>query len=175
MIDSKKLTGLIKKIAGGAKTQRDDIQAALVGCAYHAQVHGNVEAFNQLFQAVGKGTRIAGMSMWAATYAPVHFKDGKALLSKTRRDEYDGTPEDFDADLQESAMWYDTVEAETPSNPWDSAMFLKKLDAYLVQQIKKAEKNDGNVAEVVRLIEMALRVQTTKLEESLALVETEAA
>jgi hypothetical protein len=172
-MESKKLTALIKKIAGNSGTLRDDIQSALIGCAFHAQVHGNVTAFNQLFQAVGKGTRIAGMSMWAATYAPVHFKDGTALLSKNRRDEFDGTPEEFEADLADSAKWYDTVEAETPANPWDSSMFLKKLDVYLVQQIKKAEKNDGNVAEILKNLEMALRIQTTKLEEVSVLAEVE--
>lgn len=159
-MEAKLLSKLIKSIGARTATLRDDIQKALIGCAFHAQVHRNTAMFDQLFDAVGAGTRKEGMLKWASIYAPIHFKDGKVVLSDKRQKEYDGTPEEFQKDIDASEKWYAIVEAEKVANPWDSLKFAEMLTLYLENAAKKAEKNgDPALAQLVKDAEMLLRVK----------------
>lgn len=174
-METKKLSALIKSIGKNAATLREDIQTALIGCAYHAQAHRNVAAFDQLITAVGNGTRLDGITRWIAQNAPVHFVEGKATLSSDRQKEFAGTLDEYMADLAESAKWYDMAPPNNVQKDWDSANFLNSLAAYLGTQLKKADKNDASVAEIIKNLEMSLRVQITKLEDECQVEELDAA
>lgn len=159
-MESKKLNSLITSIAGRSKTMRDDIQKALIGCAFHAQVHRNTDPFNRLFDAVGPGTRLEGMLKWASIYAPVHFKDEKVILSDKRQKECLLSAEELTAELNEAPEWFALAKEEKVANPWDSVAFAEKLAMYLEQSAKKADKaGDPALAALIKDAEMLLRVQ----------------
>lgn len=161
-MEAKKLNTLIKSIGAGAKKAREQIQTALVGCAYQAAFHRNTDPFNRLFGAVGNGTRKEGMLKWASTYAPVHFSKGEVKLSGARQKEMAATmtEEQFFAEMAGAALWHDMVKPEPVANPWDSVKFAEALALHLEQAAKKAEKNgDSELAKLVQDAEMLFRVR----------------
>ena len=163
-METSKLNSLIKRIGKNAASQRDDIQAALIGCAYMSQMHRNTTPFNSLFKAVGPGTRLEGMLKWASLYAPVHFKNGDVVLSDKRQKEAATiTVEELQATLDASEKWYALVKPEKVENPWDSLKFAEGLALYLEQAAKKAEKNgDATMAAIVKDAEMLFRVELNR-------------
>lgn len=171
MIEARKLTALIKSIKGNAGKLRENIQSALIGCAYHAQVHRNVAAFDQLFEAVGNGTRIEGMTRWVKKYAPVHFVDGVATLSDSRQKDYKGEAAEYEAELADSAKWYDMQPKNDVQKEWDSVAELDNVISLLDKKAKQADKHDSVVAKVYRDLAIAARIQKTKLIDTMELVE----
>lgn len=161
-MELKKLNTLISSIGKKSATLRDDIQEALIGCAEQAQLHRNTTPFNNLFKAVGTGTRLEGMLKWASIYAPVHFKDGKVVLSDKRQKEYDGTVEELAATLATSEKWYAIAKPEPIANPWDSEKFAETLALYLENAAKKADKEDHELAKLIQTAEMVFRAHLNK-------------
>jgi hypothetical protein len=162
-MELKKLNTLISSIGKKASGLHDDIQQALIGCAEQAQLHRNTTPFNNLFKAVGAGTRLEGMLKWASLYAPVHFKDEKVVLSDKRQKEYDGTAEELAAALATSEKWYALSKPEKVANPWDSAKFAETLALHLENAAKKADKNgDAELAKLIQTAEMVFRVHLNK-------------
>ena len=161
-MELKKLNTLISSIGKKSATLRDDIQEALIGCAEQAQLHRNTTPFNNLFKAVGTGTRLEGMMKWASLYAPVHFKDGKVVLSDKRQKEYDGTAEELAATLATSEKWYAIAKPEPIANPWDSKKFAENLALYLENAAKKADKEDHELAKLIQTAEMVFRAHLNK-------------
>ena len=161
-MELKKLNTLISSIGKKSATLRDDIQEALIGCAEQAQLHRNTTPFNNLFKAVGTGTRLEGMLKWASLYAPVHFKDGKVVLSDKRQKEYDGSAEELAATLATSEKWYAIAKPEPIANPWDSKKFAENLALYLENAAKKADKEDHELAKLIQTAEMVFRAHLNK-------------
>ena len=165
-IEIKKLNTLIGVIGKNASKLREDIQTALIGCAYHAQLHRNTDPFNRLFEAVGTGTRLEGMLKWATLYAPVYFRDGKVLVSDKRQKEIANTlsGDEFEATLLDSEKWYAIAKPEPVKNPWDASKFAEALALYLENAAKKAEKaGDASMAKIVKDAEMLFRVELNKV------------
>lgn len=161
-MEVKKLNALITSIGKNAGKLRDSIQEALVGCTEQVVLHRNTTPFNNLFAAVGAGTRLEGMLKWASLYAPVHFKDGKVVVSDMRQKEMANTLDaaDLAAALASSEKWYAIAKPEKVENPWNSAKFAEGLAMYLENAAKKAEKNgDANLAQLVKDAEMLFRVK----------------
>lgn len=155
MLTTKQLSSLIKAIGTAATKQREQIQQALIGCAYHAQTHRNTTPFDQLFTAVGNGVRKEGMLKWASLYAPVHFKDGQVILSDKRQKETaaSSTEAQVIEALNAAPMWCDLAKPEPVANPWDHSEQLAKLREYLDNFSKKAKKNnDAALVETVNLL-----------------------
>jgi hypothetical protein len=161
-MDIKKLNGLISAIGKKSATLREDIQQALIGCAEQAQLYRNTTPFNSLFKAVGTGTRLEGMLKWSSLYAPVHFKDGKVVLSDKRQKEYDGTAEQLAEILATSEKWYAIAKPEPVANPWDSKKFAETLALYLENAAKKADKQDPALAKLIQTAEMVFRTHLNK-------------
>ena len=161
-MELKKLNTLISSIGKKSAALRDDIQEALIGCAEQAQLHRNTTPFNNLFKAVGTGTRLEGMLKWASLYAPVHFKDGKVVLSDKRQKEYDGSAEELAATLATSEKWYAIAKPEPIANPWDSKKFAENLALYLENAAKKADKEDHELAKLIQTAEMVFRAHLNK-------------
>lgn len=157
-MELKKLNGLIKSIGQNSAKLRDDIQTALIGCAFHAQMHRNTDPFNRLFDAVGTGTRKEGMLKWASIYAPVHFKDEKVVLSDKRQKEFVGDEEVLLLELHMAEKWYALAKEEKVANPWDSLKFAEAVAQYLENAAKKAEKNgDDNLRKLLKDSELSFR------------------
>lgn len=173
-MDVKKLNSLIATIGKNAKTAREQIQAALIGCAYQTMFHRNTDPFNRLFDAVGNGTRKEGVLKWASLYAPVHFSKGEVKLSDARQKEMVATitPEQFAAEMNDAPMWCDLAKPEPVANPWDSVKFAEGLALHLEQAAKKAEKNgDAELAKLVQDAEMLFRVRLNAAKFDVAEVE----
>lgn len=163
-MEAKKLSQLIKVIASNATKQRDQIQAALVGCALQAY-HGNPNYARDLFGAVGTGVRVKAMSHWLSLNAPIYFKNGVAEIATERRKEIANsvTLEQFAADLAAQPAWYEHGKQDTvPTNIWDSASFIKKVDEYMLDAIKKANKNDATTAEALDKAHSAFRSELAR-------------
>lgn len=164
-MDSKKLNSLISTIGKNAGKLREDIQQALIGCAFHAQMHRNTDPFNRLFEVVGSGTRLEGMLKWASLYAPVHFKEEKVILSDKRQKEALITAAECLAALQQAEKWYALATPEKVSNPWDSGDFAKKVMEQLVKQAEKALKNgDADLANIIKLAKIGMEKELEKYE-----------
>lgn len=161
ILNHKELSALINKIGKAAKTQRDNIQQALAACAYYATFDRNVDPAIRLFNAIGGETYKAGMSKWLSLYAPIHFKDGKPMLSDKRQKEITATVEEFVAHIDAAPAWYaiDEGNNKTP-NIWDSLKFAEQQALHLENAAKKAEKNgDHELAQLLKDAEMLLRVK----------------
>ena len=159
-MDAKKLNALIKTIGANAAKAREQIQQALIGCAYQATFHRNTDPFNRLFDAVGNGTRREGMLKWASVYAPVHFNKGEVKLSDARQKEMVSTLTEaqFSEEMAASPIWCDMAKPEPIENPWDSTRFVETLAAYLETAAKKAVKNgDDALASLIRGAEQTFR------------------
>lgn len=158
MLTTKQLSSLIKSIGAAAAKQREQVQQALIGCAYHAQVHRNTTPFDQLFTAVGNGVRKEGMLKWASLYAPVHFKDGQVILSDKRQKETAAASEAQVIEALEAApLWCDLAKPEPVANPWDHSEQLAKLREYMDNFAKKAKKNnDTALVETINLMSVEL-------------------
>ena len=168
-MEASNLSRLIKRIASHAKTQRDDIHMALIGCTYHCVAYRNTQPFNQLFDAVGAGVRKEGMLKWASLNAPVYFNDGRVVLSDQRQKEIANTigVEVHMANLVPLPKWYEITKPEPVANPWDSHKFIEGLAEYLAGAKKKADKNgaDGAVLDSIYAAEMVLRrITNTKFD-----------
>lgn len=161
-MELKKLNTLISRIGKNAGKLRDDIQNALIGCAEQVVLHRNTTPFNNLFKAVGTGTRLEGMLKWASLYAPVNFKDGLVVLSDKQQKEMIATMthDELAGELAQSEKWYAIAKPEPVANPWDSQKFAETLALYLENAAKKAEKNgDANMSQLVKEAEMLFRVK----------------
>ena len=163
-MELKKLNALITSINTKSAKLRDDIQDALIGCAEQVTLHRNTTPFNNLFKAVGTGTRLEGMLKWASLYAPVHFKDGLVMLSDKRQKEMVNTmsPDELASELANSGKWYAIAKPEKVENPWDSLKFAETVALYIENAVKKADKNDPVLAKLLRDTEMVLRRELNK-------------
>ena len=163
-MEVKKLNALITSIGKHAGKLREDIQEALIGCAEQVVLHRNTTPFNNLFKAVGTGTRLEGMLKWASIYAPVHFKDNAVVLSDKRQKEMVATmtPEELAEALGTSEKWYSIAKPEPIANPWDSKKFAETLALYLENAAKKADKQDPELAKLIQTAEMVFRAHLNK-------------
>ena len=163
-MELKKLNGLISSIGKNAGKLRDDIQEALIGCAEQVVLHRNTTQFNNLFKAVGTGTRLEGMLKWASLYAPIHFKDGLVIVSDKRQKEMAATitPEELALELAQSEKWYAIAKPEVVANPWDSKKFAETLALYLETAAKKADKQDHELAKLIQTAELVFRAHLNK-------------
>lgn len=151
IMSTTKLSAQIRSIQGNATKLRAQIQEALISCAYYAVRHGEVRPFNQLLDAVGSGTRVKGLTLWAETFGFVRVKEGKFILNKTARAEADvKTEEDFapfeDA-MRQAAPWYDIVPKEVVRSQFD-------VSSYLTTVINKLDRE--NASDVVPYIQKAI-------------------
>ena len=167
-MEAKALSSLIKKIGTNAKTQREDIQTALIGCAYQAQLNRNVEPCIRLMDAIGNGVYRAGVSKWLSLNAPVHFKKDRPMLSDVRQKETesDMTIGEFMDTVKAAVVWHEMdKENNTAPNVWDSGMFAKKVDEYLLASIRKAAKEDASLSEALDRAHSLFRKELAKVME----------
>lgn len=168
ILDQKALSALIKKIGTAGKTQRDNIQSALVSCAYYAVYDRNLDPAIRLFNTVGGETYKAGMSKWLSLYAPVHFKDGAPVLSDKRQKEMKATltVEEFTKVVTDGAPWYviDRKNNTTP-NVWDTSAKFKSFDEYFQKFITQMSKHDIVLAEALDRAHNLMRAEVSKVAE----------
>lgn len=152
VMNAKKLSASIKSIKGAATKLRENIQEALVSCAFYAMKDRNTEPFNQLLDAVGSATRIKGLTMWAETFAPVLVKEGKFSLNKTAAKELAvASEEDFaeyEAEMRK-INWWEVAPAEKAESIFDRSKYMDRVFKHL------KEHNEGELADALRDAEIA--------------------
>ena len=70
----KELNRSIKSLGTNANKFRGAVHTALVSCAYHSAKDGQITPFNDLLKAVGTGTRVKGIVLWAKPMATCKLK-----------------------------------------------------------------------------------------------------
>lgn len=139
VMSSSKLSAQIRSIKSNSTKFREQVQVALVSCAYYAYKDGNVNPFNQLLDAVGSATRIKGLTMWAELHGCVLVKNEKFVLNKSARKEATVTDaasfEEYERDMALSPKWYDSALAgkQPVKSMFDASTYLdhvlKTLDS----------------------------------------------
>lgn len=151
IMSSVKLAAQIRSIKSNAKNMREQIQEALISCAYHAAKDGQVTPFNNLLEAVGSATRIKGLTLWAETFGFVRVKNEKFVVNSAMRKEANVTNETdfavYEAAMREAPMWFDMVEKEKTVSVFDASNYLNNV-------LKKLEKE--HVGELVPYLERAI-------------------
>lgn len=165
VMTSKQLAASIKNIRTASAKLREQIQEALVTCAYFAMKDGNTEAFNQLLDAVGSATRIKGLTAWAETFAPVVVRDGKFALNKTAKKSLDVKGEDdftqYEVEMRK-VNWWEIVEEEKAESIFDEAKYMERVIKKLITEGKT------ELAAAIKDAELAFRIKANA-----ALYETE--
>jgi hypothetical protein len=149
VMSAKTLSSTIKTVKGARAKLDEQIQECLISCAFYAMKDGNITPFNQLLDAVGRSTRIKGLTLWAETCgAPVLIRDGQFTYNKTAGKALDVTSEEDFAEYEEEMRmmpkWYDIVPAEKAESIFDTPKYLEGV-------YKKLEKEgQKDVADVLR-------------------------
>jgi len=149
VMSTKNLSTTIKSIKGARAKLDDQIQECLVSCAFYAMKDGNVTPFNQLLDAVGKSTRIKGLTLWAETCgAPVLIREGQFAYNKTAGKALHITNEEefaaYEIEMRMMPKWYDIVPPEKAESIFDAPRYLEGV-------YKKLEKEgQKEVADVLR-------------------------
>ncbi len=85
IMTEKELNTAIAKIGTGLAEWRNNVQDALVSCAYHA-AKGNANPANALLSAVRDGktsaVNISGITRWCETYAPLVVREERFIINK---------------------------------------------------------------------------------------------
>ena len=109
------------------------------------------------------------MSKWLSLYAPVHFKEGKPLLSDKRQKEMAETlsKEDFAKEMDSCALWYEIDAANNKApNVWDTNAKVKAFDEYFLKTIAQMRKHDVTVAEALDRAHSLARAELAKVLEA---------
>ena len=93
--------------------------------------------------------------------------------SSDRQKGYKGGIDEYEAELADSAKWYDMQSKNNVQKEWDSVGELDNVIMSLDKHAKKADKHDSEVARVFRTLAMAARVQKTKLLETCEVCEVQ--
>lgn len=138
VMSSTKLSAQIRSIKGNSKNLREQIQEALISCAYYAAKDGNTNPFNQLLEAVGTATRIKGLTAWAEIYGFVQVQKEKFILNKSARKEANVTDEasfaEFESVMRSSSMWFEIVPTEKAVSIFDAFHYLSGVIAKLEKE-----------------------------------------
>jgi hypothetical protein len=176
-MEAKKLNTLIKAIGTSAAKAREQIQQALIGCAYQATFHRNTDPFNRLFEAVGNGTRKEGMWKWAHTHAPIRCIGDDIKINDKSQKEMIATLTEagFAEKMAKAPLWCDLARPEPKGSDWDAYAFATKLALHLEQAAKKADKaGDSALAELIKDAEMLFRIKLNAATYDVVEVEAEA-
>ena len=157
LMTTKQLAGQIKSIKSNTKKVREQIQEALISCAYQAS-RGNLNYFNAILEAVGTATRIKGLTLWAETYGFVVVKNEKFVLNKSAVKEANVTSEEdfveFEKVMRASPMWFDMVPKESVQSIFDAGHYLSGV-------LTKLQKE--NCDELVPFIKKAIDDYNAKI------------
>jgi hypothetical protein len=155
--NTSRINKLIGRIGTRSAHQRQDIGEALIEVAMFAFEDRNTDPAINLFKAVsGGGVATAAMSKWLSTFACIHFKEDKPVLSDKRQKEASSTqtPAAHELMLKDATPWYlmDGKKDKAP-NIWDGDEQIEKLKAHLLQLQTKASKNgDMKTADTVQQV-----------------------
>lgn len=153
------LDALIDRIGHNAKSLRDDIQAALIGCALDAFEHKSDARMKRLFNAAGGGARLKAMRIWCMALAPIYFKDGAPCFSKDRLKqlhEAHASVADYEIYLREHQAWHQIEESGDEKAPqgYSAATLLineqKRLDAAIAKAVKNADEETADILQKAR-------------------------
>jgi len=169
LLNTRQLKAKIKSIGSQSNKMRGIIHEVLVSCAFHSAKDGQITPFNDLLEAVGNGTRKAGIVMWAETYGFVRYEKGVFLNNKESRKGVVVTNEadfaEYKKIMDTSPHWADMVKPEPVKSIFDVSKYLSNVLAKLA-----AEGSDDVVPYIERAIAeynvaLELKVQAEALAE----------
>jgi hypothetical protein len=133
-----KLSAQIRSIKGNAHKLRDQIQEALISCAYHAAKDGQTTPFNNLLEAVDGTARLKGITLWAELYGFVRVKDERLVINKKMRSEAGVTDEEdfkqFEADMRSGPKWYELAGKEPVKSMFDLDNYANTVEKKLTTE-----------------------------------------
>jgi hypothetical protein len=168
------LQALFGTIKSDAATFANNVQEALITCAYFAFKDGNTTPFNQLLAAVGNGTHIAGITRWIELVAGIgRVNKGVIILNKKVRDESgvidEVTFQPF-YDEMSKVMWLNAAPKQKAESVFDEADYVKRVVAKLTKE------GYPKLAAMIKDTELAYAINARKEQEELeARVKAEAA
>lgn len=129
------LNKAIQAIGKSAASQRDAIQAVLPYCAYQT-LQGNTNPFNELLEAVGKGTRKEGIVKWAENFGFVKYEKEKLVTNKSAvkaHKEALSTEQAWQAYQAEvsAVLWYDIPKKEQIKSQFNAITYLETVVKHL--------------------------------------------
>jgi hypothetical protein len=154
-----KLAAQIRSIKGNTHKLRDQIQEALISCAYHVAKDGQTTPFNNLLDAVDGTARLKGITMWAELYGFVRVKDERLVVNKQARKEAAVVDEesfaDFEREMREGPKWYEIAGKEPVKSMFD-------LDNYAAT-VEKKLTSEGYIglAEAVKALMQQYHAEQT--------------
>lgn len=168
-MDSTKLNTLISKIGRNTAAMREDIQNALIGCAWHAIKHGNKDPILRLFNAVGNVANKAAMAHWL-TFAdetgkilPIFFKNEVAMIATGKQKEMQEISQDDYASLIAKIPAWDTFAKKTnAAKDFEPEAFIASVAKYLQGCAKKARSHDAAMAKLMEELELSLLVKASQ-------------
>ena len=143
MLSDNGFTDVISEINKGTSVRREQIQDALLFCAYKAQADRNTDPTIRLFAVIGNETNRRAISHWLSTNAPVYFKEGAPKLGDKRQKEWTGTLVEYEAAIQAALPWYKMgASLNKAENVWDGNDEMLKLRQRIAKLEKDAAKHD---------------------------------
>jgi hypothetical protein len=138
IMTSVKLAAQIKSIGSNTTKLREQVQEALVSCAYYAAKDGDVGPFNRLLDATNGAVRLKGITMWGELIAQVvRIKDEKFILNKKVRNEMNVTDEasfaPFEAEMRKVA-WWEVAGKEKIQSVFDPVTYLGSVTEKLKKE-----------------------------------------
>ena len=129
----KQINAAIAGIRRSTSTVRDKVQALLVDIAEHAYAHGDVTAYDRLYEAA-HGLNQRGVVNWVQEhgYAKFSTESGRFSVNKAMRK---NVPFDREA-LNEAPKWYESGKTKRDPKAVDIA---KRIES-LAGQVEKGEK-----------------------------------
>jgi len=156
-----KLKLAIKSVAKSGEKFANDVQEALVSCAFYVMKDGNTTPLNDLLDAVGTGTRIRGLTVWAELFCPVRIKDDRFVLNKGAAKEYAVTDEasfaEYEETMRAAPRWDKIIGKEKAESIFDEGKYMERVIKKLI------EEGEAELAEVLKNAEMAYRIKKSSV------------
>lgn len=138
ILSIKALNGAIKSINTTSKNFNASIQAVLPSCAFQ-MLQGNSNYFNELLNAVGKGTRKEGIVKWAELYGFSTYAKEKLSPNKSacKSHQHLTNEADFMAHIAENGLsvnWYEIAKAEKIASIFAPDAYLERVSSHLTKE-----------------------------------------
>lgn len=147
----------LKKLRTDSKAFANLVQEMLVSAAFFAFKDGNCTPFNQMIEAVGPGTHLAGITRWIELVAGIgRVKEGKIVLNKKVREDSGVIDEKTFAPFEEEmrkVMWHDTTPRQKAESVFDEGSYMKRVLKKLTDQ------GFGDLADALKQAELAWLVK----------------
>lgn len=134
-MELKELNKRISSIGKKTAKWRDDVQLALVGCAYHAFEHGNLDPATRLVKVL-HGADATALIRWIESHMPAVWvrSEEQFRLNKSFKGEYDAIV------LMAEPWWELAKKAKSVSSVFDALEAVRHLIDRIEREIESGKK-----------------------------------